>query len=198
MDFVADLLTEPSEPVFVTVKGDVSPSSQQHVELDIAKFRSGRWAMQLDAAFARREAPAVIVAQGVACLAVSWWAQLSPRSYLHRIGGAVFRAPLSIGVGQLATAAAVRSGPTYRLPFPSIVLNDASFRMAETLSLADKWGSRFVVGAGPQPGRPSNQHNNGADARDFLLAYLPLLERVSPGETVPPTDAFAHQPGTQG
>ncbi|MFX6330829.1 alpha/beta hydrolase, partial [Acinetobacter baumannii] len=83
--------------ILVSVRGD-SPSSTPiaRVELDLSKFHNGRWAVQLDATFSRGDAPVVILARGVACLAIAWWAQLSPRSYLRSVRGAVFDSPLAV------------------------------------------------------------------------------------------------------
>lgn len=178
MVFVTDVLTENPLPILVSVRGE-SPLSMPiaQVELDLSKFHNGRWAVQLDATFSRRDAPVVIVARGVACLAISWWAQLSPRSYLRSVRGAVFDSPLAVEIGQVAVAAAIRTGPTYRLPFPSLVVSDASFRIEEVLKLADKWGSRFVEKGASQTGQPSNRHGPFSDAEGALLAYLNLLDR---------------------
>lgn len=178
MVFVTDVLTENPLPILVSVRGE-SPLSLPipQIELDLSKFHNGRWAVQLDATFSRRETPVVILARGVACLAISWWAQLSPRSYLQSIRGAVFDSPLAVEIGQVAVAAAIRSGPTYRLPFPSLVVSDAFFRIEEVLKLADKWGSRFVENGGSHPGTPSNRHGPFTDAEAALLAYLHLLDR---------------------
>lgn len=165
-----------AEPVLVTVKGDAGGGHAgtapplRRIELDLAKFHNGRWALQLDAACGRAGAPVVILAQGVACLAVAWWAQLSPPSYLRGVRGAVFRAPLSIGFGQAAVAASALTGPAHRLPFPSIVAAEASPLIERVVALADTWGSRFV-GAGADGAR---------GAGDRLLAYLGLFDAAAP------------------
>jgi len=97
MEFGHDHAFDRPQPFIVAIKGDpVLAGGLPRLELDLSKFHSGRWALQLDAAFARRSEPAVIVAEGVACLAVAWWAQLSPRSYLQNIGGALFMSPLNV------------------------------------------------------------------------------------------------------
>ncbi|MES2066352.1 MAG: alpha/beta hydrolase [Pseudomonadota bacterium] len=178
MVFVTDVLTDTPLPILVSVRGD-SPTSSPvaRVELDLSKFHNGRWAVQLDATFSRGDAPVVILARGVACLAIAWWAQLSPRSYLRSVRGAVFDSPLAVDMSQVAVAAAIRSGPAYRLPFPSIVVNDASFRIGEVLHLADKWGSRFVEKGGASAGQPSNRNGRFTEAEDGLLAYLDVLDR---------------------
>ncbi|PTS72444.1 hypothetical protein DBR17_19710 [Sphingomonas sp. HMWF008] len=171
-----DAPSEKPQPVLVTVKGDQPlAATVERVELDLSRFHNGRWALQLDAAFARREAPVVLLARGVACLAVTWWAQLSPRSYLRAVSGALFDSPLSIGFEQAAIAATVRTGPTYRLPFPSVVLNDALFQVEEVLALADKWGSRFIGADETPTDQPSNRRAPFSETEEMLLAYRVLL-----------------------
>lgn len=177
-------------PIFVGAKDDPAPCAlPARIELDLAKFPGGRWALQLDAVFARREAPVVILAHGIACRAVAWWAQLSPRSYLRAIQGALFHAPLQVGVDQRAAAAAMRSGPAYRLPFASIVISDPSCQVAQTLALADAWGSRFVV-PGADIGPPSNRHARFNAVETMLLGQrdwfetdrTPQLQPLAAGE----------------
>ena len=168
---------DPRHAVIVAVKDGTPPAgTTPRIDLDLTRFQNGRWALQLDAAFARRETPAVILAQGVACLAVAWWAQLSPRSYMQAVRGAVFLSPLAIGFGQDGIAAAARLGPTTRLPFPSIVASAPYPFMEQLLALADQWGSQFVETAADPTAHPTNRHAAlGSDAAD-LVALLPLLQ----------------------
>lgn len=176
MDVVSDALIERPQPIVVSVKGDgTPPSGVDRVELDLSKFHNGRWALQLDATFSRRDAPVILLAHGVACLAVSWWAQLSPRSYLRGVKGALLHAPLTASLNQVAVAAAIRSGPTFRLPFPSVVVGEASFQIEQVLALADKWGSCFVELGGAEPGQPSNRRAPISAMEALLLDHLPLL-----------------------
>jgi predicted alpha/beta hydrolase family esterase len=192
MDVDSDATTENPQLILVTVKGDPHLAcAVPRVELDLSKFNNGRWALQLDAAFARRRAPAVILAQGVACLAVAWWAQLSPRSYLDAVRGALFRSPLNIGFGQAAIAASARTGPLHRLPFPSVVASDVTPYVEQLLALADGWGSRFVDLSAPLSGHPSNRHAVGTDAEDRLLGYLSLLDQGAARDEKPPAAAVS-------
>lgn len=162
-------------PVLVSIKGDPQAASPlERVELDLSKFHNGRWALQLDAAMGRRAAPIVILAQGVACLAVAWWAQLSPRSYMENIRGAVFLSPLNVGFGQAGIAREVR-GPATRLPFPSIVACDPSPAIEQVLALADAWGSRFVDAGSPAGSRRSNRSPIGTGVEERLVGLLGLL-----------------------
>lgn len=177
--------------VTVALKGDaVFAPPGELVELDLSKFHAGRWALQLDAAMAHRPEPVVLLARGVACLAVSWWAKLSPRSYLSNVRGAIFLSPLTIGFGQAAIAAAARLSPAIKLPFPSIVASAPSPTMEQVLMLADSWGSRFVDAVPDPADSASNRTGPGTAAQDHLLDLLRLLGgdkasgNVRPGETI--------------
>lgn len=185
MDIDSDAAIEKPQAILVTVRGDgAPPSAIPAIELDLSKFPNGRWALQLDEAFARRGAPAVILAHGVACLAVAWWAQLSPRSYLAAVRGAVFRSPLHVGFGQAPIAASASTGPTQRLPFASVVASEVTPYVEQVLALADRWGSRFVDAGAALAGHPSNRSGAGTGVEEMLLRYLPLLDCG----TVPETD----------
>jgi hypothetical protein len=179
MDIVSEAALEHAQPIMVTVEGDAFASRAiPGVELDLSKFHSGRWALQLDTMFARRTEPAIILARGVACLAVAWWAQLSPRNYLRTIRGALFASPLKIDFGQSAVATSALAGPHCRLPFPSIVVSDAAAPYIEqVLNLADGWGSQFIDPNAAQAAHPSNRRAVSAGIESVLLGYLNLLDR---------------------
>jgi hypothetical protein len=188
MDLGANEHAGEPRAIFVSIAGDPPPAGGiDHIALDLSKFHNGRWALQLDAAFAHRETAVVILAHGLACLAVSWWAQLSPRSYMRSVRGAVFESPLSVELQHLAAAASIRSGPTYRLPFPSVVVSDASFQIEQVLALADKWGSHFVAQPSDLTGDPTNRHAPSESAAQ-LLVHVRLLDRdgfQTPGNREP-------------
>lgn len=128
----------------VTTGGRAGWASGTVIELDLSRFQTGRWALQLDGVFAMRTEPVCVVAHGIAALAVAWWAQLSPRSYMKSIRGAIFVAPLSIGLGQDGIAAAARRGPITQLPFPSIVAASSDFGAEQMRKFADGWGSYLI------------------------------------------------------
>ncbi len=179
--------------VTIALKGDApfAPPGEL-VELDLTKFHTGRWALQLDAAMVRRPEPVVVLARGVACLAVSWWAKLSPRSYLTNIRGAIFLSPLTIGFGQAAIAAAARLSPAIKLPFPSIVTGAQSPTMEQMLMLADSWGSRFVD-AGAETEFGSNRSGPVTAAQEHLLNLLRLLGGNTGIGDARPVEAVAPQ-----
>lgn len=143
-----------AELVAVAIRGDAAAAtSGAAIDLDLSRFQSGRWALQLDGALAKRRAPVVIVARGVAALAVAWWAQLSPRSYMTAIHGGILLSPLAIDFGQGSIAAAARAGPVTHLPFPSIVTAASATDIDRTRILAEGWGSLFPEGP---PARPAS------------------------------------------
>lgn len=180
---------DPRQAVIVAIRdGTARDAPVPLIELDLAKFQSGRWALQLDAVFAHRKAPAVILARGVACLAVAWWAQLSPRSYMQSVRGAVFLSPLAIGFGQEGLAAAARLGPATRLPFPSIVASAPYPFMDRLLALADNWGSQFVETADGNHTHPTNRRGVLGEDETRLVTLLPLLQ--SGGATTTTAPAF--------
>lgn len=178
---------DPQHAVIVTVDGDPQlVSATPQIALDLSKFQSGRWALQLDSVFARRHEPAVILARGVACLAVAWWAQLSPRSYLQSLQGAVMLSPLHIGFGQDAIAAAARLGPSTRLPFPSIVASAAYPFKDRLLSLADSWGSHLVEIGAVEDDEPTNRRAPRSAEEARLIELLPLIDRTAQPATAQP------------
>ena len=168
---------ESAQPICVVATGDAPYHALlPAIELDLTKFHGGRWALQLDRAFARREQPAILVARGVACLAVAWWAQLSPRSYMTRIAGAVLVSPLSADFDQQGIAAQARLGPATRLPFPSVVVNAGYPFVEPVLALADSWGSCFIETAAPDDAGPSNRRGGVSVAEAALIARLDALD----------------------
>ncbi|WP_010218157.1 alpha/beta hydrolase [Sphingomonas sp. PAMC 26621] len=178
MDAFANGLATPPHAIVVSVKNDrPRQTALEQIDLDLSKFHNGQWALQLDAALSKRAAPVVILAHGLACLAVSWWAQLSPRSYLKAVRGAVFDSPLSVDLAHLAAAATFRTGPRYTLPFPSVVVSDPTAQIDQVLALADTWGSCFVPADAIDLANPSNRLARSSDTEEMLLAHVALLQR---------------------
>jgi predicted alpha/beta hydrolase family esterase len=151
-------MTTESEPgagpfLMVTLAGDRGPdwpspgrADVRALTLDMShKHHRGFWAMQLDEAARGTREPCVVVARGLACLAVVRWAQLSPKSYIENIAGAVLFSPLSFTPAQATIAQALQPSPTLPLPFRSTVVEHRTSPLIEhLLALVDSWGSRFV------------------------------------------------------
>jgi predicted alpha/beta hydrolase family esterase len=111
----------------------------EHVTLD-SGARRGIWAVQLDAAVMRADRAVVLVAEGVGCHAATWWARLSPASYVSRVAGALLFDPPREG----AQHAQDYASPSIVLPFPSLVLADTAD--ASAVDAIAGWGSRLIDG----------------------------------------------------
>lgn len=110
-----------------------------HVALDRGD-RRGIWAAQLDAAVMRADRAVVLVAEGIGCHAASWWARLTPHSYVSRVAGALLFDPPAAGAGNREAFAS----PAVALPFPSLVLaGDAAAAPGDAI---ESWGSRLIDG----------------------------------------------------
>lgn len=118
-----------------------------HVVLD-SSARRGIWAAQLDAAVMRADRAVVLVAEGVGCHAASWWARLSPTSYVSRVAGALLFDPPTIDEEDGGAYAS----PAIALPFPSIVLAEHAPHVAAA-TIAN-WGSRMIDGRRQRHGEP--------------------------------------------
>lgn len=105
----------------------------------------GLWALQLDDAVRAAREPTLLVGEGLACLAIARWAQLSPRSYVANIAGACLFAPLAFASHQAPLLRNLHPSPSVRLPFRSAVIDTrASLAITQVLELADIWGSDFA------------------------------------------------------
>jgi len=110
----------------------------QIIELGAGGGGRNLWAARLDEAVRLTERPVILVAHGVGCFAVTWWARLSPASYVEKVAGAVFVRPLGSAVA--ASPDQLFAGPRLRIAFPSILTDTG----AEAAALARDWGSRFL------------------------------------------------------
>ena len=143
-----------SHPILtVSVSGDgarhwsapsLASASWLHLDMDANPHR-GLWTLQLDNAVRAATQPTILLGEGIACLAIARWAQLSPRRYVENIAGAYLFAPLSFGPTQAPLLRNLHPGPEVRLPFPALVIaSRASLSIARVLEQADIWGSDFV------------------------------------------------------
>ncbi len=107
-----------------------------HLDMDANPHR-GLWALQLDNAVRAAREPTILLAEGLACLAIARWAQLSPPSYVANIAGAYLFAPLSFSPAQAPLLRNLHPGPEVRLPFPSLVIDSrASLSIARVALIA--------------------------------------------------------------
>jgi uncharacterized protein len=133
------------------------------------------WVTRLDQAIRQAEAPVVLVAHSLGCIAVAWWASLSPQPYGWPVAGALLVAPADVDRPDApAELAGFAPAPQVPLPFPSILVasrDDPWIGFDRARSLAGGWGSRFVdAGAAG--------HINAASGIGHWPDGEALLERV--------------------
>ena len=178
-----------ARPVVLTVPGlgSSGPSHWQslwedslpdthRVELGMwNKPHRNAWVTKLDQAIRTTRAPVVLVAHSLGCLAVAWWAALSPQPYGWPVAGALLVAPADVDRADVhPDIAAFKPSPRQLLPFPSILVastDDPWIEIEKARSLAAQWGSHFVD-AGAQG------HLNAASGIGSWIEGQELLERV--------------------
>jgi len=133
------------------------------------------WVTKLDQAIRGAQAPVVLAAHSLGCLAVAWWAALSPQPFGWPVAGALLVAPADVDKPDVRPElAAFQPSPRTPLPFPSIVVSssdDPWISPDKAQSLAKGWGSVFVD-AGPQG------HLNAASGIGWWEEGQALLDRV--------------------
>jgi len=133
------------------------------------------WVTQLDQAVRQAQAPVIFAAHSLGCLAVAWWAEMSPQPYSWPVAGALLVAPADADRPDCA-AELKGFAPTPRkaLPFPSILVassDDPWIDIGRAHSLASFWGSHFID-AGPRG------HLNAASGIGWWEEGRALLDRV--------------------
>ena len=106
------------------------------------------WVTKLDQTIAQAQAPVILVGHSLGCLAIAWWASLSPQPYGWPVAGALLVAPFDVDratiTAELSTFAPAPRAP---LPFPSILVastDDPWIDLDAAHSLAVDWGSHFI------------------------------------------------------
>lgn len=172
---------DPATIVMLTGEGT---TVHRRVALDLDQ-RGGRarWAMQLDAALRNEPAELIAVAEGLAAVALAYWMQLSPLGYLAALRGAVLHAPASASA---CATAGLGSLPTTHLSVRSIVVGRAGEDAAHHLSLADRWGARFV----PDHQLARTVADDAIEARLLAVALtrsdaMPSPTPIESGDVVP-------------
>lgn len=125
------------------------------IRADLGKWNMperNSWVVRLDETIRRAEAPVVLAAHSLGCLAVAWWAQLMPQPYGWPVTGALLVAPADVDRPDAAyELRGFAPAPSTPLPFPTIVVasaDDPWVALQRARSLAAAWGARFVE-AGP-------------------------------------------------
>jgi predicted alpha/beta hydrolase family esterase len=152
------------------------------------------WVTKLDQAISSARAPVILVAHSLGCVAVAWWAAMSPQPYGWPVAGALLVAPADVDRPHVADELKpFAPAPKQPLPFPSIVASstdDPWIDADRAHSLAVDWGSHFVD-VGP------HGHINAASGLGRWPEGQELLDRVLAaaggpyGEVRSPSDARA-------
>ena len=133
------------------------------------------WVTKLDQAIRQAQAPVVLAAHSLGCLAVAWWAELSGQPFGSPVAGALLVAPADVERGDAPPGLkGFGPTPTKPLPFPSILVassDDPWIGIQRAHDLANAWGSHFVD-AGPQG------HLNAASGLGWWHEGQLLLDRV--------------------
>lgn len=133
------------------------------------------WVTKLDQAIRQAQAPVVLAAHSLGCLAVAWWAMLAGQTFGTPVAGALLVAPADVDRDDAPPELhAFRPTPIHSLPFPSIVVassDDPWIGVERAEELARGWGSLFVD-AGPQG------HLNAASGIGWWEDGQALLDRV--------------------
>ena len=133
------------------------------------------WVTKLDQAIRNAQAPVVLAAHSLGCLAVAWWAELSGQPFGWPVAGALLVAPADVDREDVRPElAAFQPTPIKPLPFPSIVVassDDPWIAPEKARALAGGWGS-FFIDAGPQG------HLNAASGIGWWEEGQGLLDRV--------------------
>jgi predicted alpha/beta hydrolase family esterase len=152
----------PKEPLILIVPGnhaDDAPHWQQAWErkradcerLDLGMWddpHRNTWVTKLNLAIDRIERPVVLVADGLATLAVAWWAEYERPAFGYPVIGALLIAPPDVDrPGLDARVAKFGAVPRRPLPFPAFLVPDrtdplCNYRTA--YGLARDWDARFV------------------------------------------------------
>ncbi|QUT07480.1 alpha/beta hydrolase [Sphingobium phenoxybenzoativorans] len=156
------------------------------------------WATSLGAAIRQADGPVILVARGLSCLAVAWWAALERPLYGDPVAGALLVAPPSVDTAS-SDLRMVGFGPAPKLllPFPSVVVasrNDPLMTYAGAKSLASFWGSHCIDGgeigsAGADA--DLGEWDHGQHALNWLLSTADDLRRPA-GSASTASNVVAH------
>lgn len=137
--------------------------------------RRNAWVTRLDRAIRESQAPVILAAHSLGCLAVAWWAELAGQPWGWPVAGALLVAPPDVDRAN-ACAELLGFGPSPKtmLPFPSILVaseDDPYATPQRSFDMARDWGSHFV-NAGPIG------HINAASGVGWWGEGQELIERL--------------------
>lgn len=145
------------------------------------------WITAIDYAIRQSDRPVILVARGLACIAVAWWASFEKPAYGNPIAGALLVAPPNVDVASTdLRLMGFGPAPKALLPFPSAVVasrNDPRMDFGGAHALAGFWGSRCFDGGaiGTASGLSDlGAWQDGAAMLDWVIAEAVGTAQVSP------------------
>jgi uncharacterized protein len=197
--------TNGAAPICLTVPGlgDAAPAHWQRLwereRDDVAGIDLGCWndpirnvwLGRIDHAVGTAGGPVILVAHGLGCLAVAWWAGLLGKRAARRVAGALLVAPADPEQADADERIARFGLPTAMLPFPAILVasrNDPGCSFARARELAGEWVTDFHD-AGPAGAMDEmlGPWKEGQRLLDILVAGGPGLSRYT----------YRHEPVTR-
>ncbi|MDB5684799.1 MAG: hypothetical protein JWM75_2497 [Sphingomonas bacterium] len=137
--------------------------------------RRNAWVTRLDQAIHDPQAPVILVAHSLGCLAVAWWAELARQPWGWPVAGALLVAPPDVDrAGAPPELTRFAPVPRVSLPFPSILVaseDDPFCGLQRAFDMARMWGCHFE-NVGPCG------HINAASDIGFWQDGQRLLERL--------------------
>ncbi len=106
------------------------------------------WVNKLNLAISRTERPVVLVAYGLGCLTVAWWAEYEREMAVQTVVGALLVAPPDIDrPGIDARIARFGAVPRRELPFPAFLVpctDEPLCNYRTAYGVARDWGANFI------------------------------------------------------
>jgi uncharacterized protein len=149
------------------------------------------WLSRIDQAVGTAGGPVILVAHGLGCLTIAWWAGLLGKRAARRVAGALLVAPADPERPGADERIARFGLPTAMLPFPAILVasrNDPAASFERARDMAGEWVTDFhdagMAGAMDEALGPWKE---GQRLLDILVAGGPGLSRYT----------YRHEPVTR-
>lgn len=161
------------------------------------------WVNRLNLAICRADRPVILVAHGLGCLAVAWWAEYERPQRGNPVIGALLVAPPDVDrVGVDERLARFAPTPELELPFAAFVVanrSDPYVDFARAGALAKAWSARFFHGGCPDGHSRSGDWDVVDALVDDLILQHYATSRKAAEASVQPTptvSAFGSPPPT--
>lgn len=145
---------------------------------------------RLNTEFHRIDRPVVLIAHGIGCMPLAWWAEYGDPASIERIIGALLIEPPDVDrPGRHPWLSRFGACSRTPLPFPSFVVassDDPRSPIRTAMSLAADWGSSFACAG--HKGRLNPQRDGDRKLLEWLLDRL-LLNETGSGDTAEPSRA---------